>query len=251
MRIASFSDTHLGPAPERDRFGHDEGALLRLSEHVEASHDRAVLVGDIFQTDWGRRVGSQAAEVDAILARYARLWARWCTPFYALIRGNHDRVTGERLGAVEQLEVSADGVRVLYLHGDRYDVTLRGAGPDVTMWVLGRVRHGGLPSVAGWVDDRMLFPLNGILNRGDPVKRAAPGLQPAGGRRVIVAGHTHRAACEAVGGVVYANSGATTPGSLTYVSVDTERKTVALRRYDDAQRTSYALAEAGMGPPED
>jgi hypothetical protein len=43
---------------------------------------------------------------------------------------------------------------------------------------------------------------------------------------------------------VYANSGATTPESLTYVSIDTERRTVMLRRYDDAGRTSHALAEA-------
>ena len=39
----------------------------------------------------------------------------------------------------------------------RYDVTLRGAGPDVTMWVLGRVRHIGMAPLAGWVDRYRTF----------------------------------------------------------------------------------------------
>jgi UDP-2,3-diacylglucosamine pyrophosphatase LpxH len=244
MRIASFSDTHLGPAPERDRFRHHEGTLLRFSEHVQSSHDRAILVGDIFQTDWGRSVGSHASEVDAILSRYARLWECWSTPFYVLVRGNHDRVTQKHLGACEEFEANADGVKVLYLHGDTHDVTLRGVAPDVTMWFVGRLRHRGMVRMSDWIEDRLLQPLNCVFNVGDPVKRAAPRLGAASGGHVIVAGHTHRAACESVGSVVYANSGATTPESLTYVSIDTERRTVALRRYDDAARTSHGLAEA-------
>jgi predicted phosphodiesterase len=243
MRIASFSDTHLGPAPERDRFRHCESTLLRFSEHVQSSHDRAVLVGDVFQTDWGRSVGSHPAEVDAILARYARLWACWSTPFYVLVRGNHDRATQKHLGACEQFEANADGVKVLYLHGDTYDVTLRGVAPDVTMWIVGRLRQWGMARASDWIEDRLLQPLNDVCNLGDPVKRASPRIGAAGGGHVIVAGHTHRAACQRIGGVVYANSGATTPESLTYVSIDTGRRTVTLRRYDDAGRTSHGLAE--------
>jgi UDP-2,3-diacylglucosamine pyrophosphatase LpxH len=249
MRIASFSDIHLGPAPNRDKFRHKEDVLLRFCEHVQTGHDRVILVGDVFQADWGRRIGPQAAEVDATRARYARLWALWSSLPYVLLRGNHDHVTAAHLGALSRFEVEANEVRVLYVHGDEFDVTLRGIGPHLTMWVVGRLRNGGAAWAADWIEDSLLQGLNDVFSRGDSTMRAVPGLRAERAVDVVVAGHTHKPRCEVVRGVAYANSGATKPGALTYASVDTEARTVGLWRYDDTRRKADLVSEVRIAPP--
>jgi predicted phosphodiesterase len=217
---------------------------LQLSAHLESTHDCAVLLGDVLHADWGTRVGPRVEEVGTVVARYPRLWKRWSEPFFVLVAGNHDRATRDALGARDSFTVNADGMSVFYTHGDAYDVTLHGIIPDLTMWIVGRLRARGWRRLSDWIEDVFLQRMNDLFNRGDPIMRAAERLASSEGHQVIVAGHTHVPMCVRLPNVVYANSGATVPGALTFISVDTEARRVEMRRYDEHVGRSVALTEA-------
>jgi predicted phosphodiesterase len=197
-----------------------------------------VLVGDIFQADWGWRVGPQRSEVDTILARFSRLWREWSSPFFLLLAGNHDCVTREHLAARESARLGSDGVNVFYLHGDSYDITIRGELPNFVMWTVGRLRIAGLRRTADFLEDYPMQFGADWVNGGDPIQREALGLGVRNACNVVVAGHTHGPRCEKISDVVYANSGAFTPDHMVYVSIDTLEKSVRLVRYDRSGRES-------------
>lgn len=48
MRIATFGDLHLGHTPVLDKFLGEEDRLLRLDDHLSRTHDRIILMGDIY-----------------------------------------------------------------------------------------------------------------------------------------------------------------------------------------------------------
>lgn len=248
MRIASCSDVHLGPSPRRDRFRHDEEALLRFSDHLRNDHDQVVLAGDIFQADWGTALGPSPAEVHAVLARYPRLWSAWSGAGFVLLSGNHDRASREAIGARESFHVSADGVRIHYEHGDAHDPTCHGFGPNATMWTVGRLRASGMHRLSNWIEDAILQRLNDLLNAGDPICRRAERIAQATNSDVVIAGHTHWPRCTRVGRVVYANSGASVPSHLTYVSVDTARGMVEVKKFDEREGSTTTLASLEIAP---
>lgn len=208
-----------------------------------------VLVGDIFQADWGRALGPVPSEVHAVLARYARLWAVWSGPSFVVLHGNHDRASRDAVGARDSFSVGADGVRVHYEHGDAYDPTCHGFGPNATMWVIGRLRTLGMRLIANWIEDAILQRFNDLLNRGDPICRHAEKIASTNGSQVVVAGHTHWPMCTRVGNVVYANSGASVPGHLTYVSIDTAQRLVEVRKYHEREGTAETLMGVELALP--
>ena len=61
MRIAALSDFHIGARAGMDEFRHDERAFLERLARVVDTHDRTILVGDIWQTDHDWRFGQVAA----------------------------------------------------------------------------------------------------------------------------------------------------------------------------------------------
>ena len=69
MRLAALSDFHIGARAGMDEFRHDEQRFLERLARVVASHDRVVLVGDIYQTDHALFTGPRAAARQLQLAR--------------------------------------------------------------------------------------------------------------------------------------------------------------------------------------
>ena len=117
MRVASIGDLHLCDSPTLDGFRGPESSLLGLLDHLERTHDRIVLLGDIVGTDYGTAPGSSAAVLRATMRRYARTVERWRAPPYTLVFGNHDPITEAELGARESVDLEQDGFRVRLLHG--------------------------------------------------------------------------------------------------------------------------------------
>jgi len=238
MKIASFGDIHLGPSAKRDRFCHQELDLLEFSAYLQQTHDCALLLGDVFQSDWGWKLGPSSGELDVILRRYERVWQAWSDPFFRLLAGNHDHVSTLHLGAQKTVQIAADGVRIFYLHGDVYDAALRGPGPDMTMWLVGRLRSMGLRYAAALIEDKILQPLGAWYSDGDPIRQAADEIGVTNDSQIVVAGHTHVHVCEPLNTVVYANSGAFEPRCRMYVSIDTQARSVELMKYEAGGSTT-------------
>ena len=225
MRVASIGDLHLAHRPRLDGFRGPESELLGLLDHLEANHDRIVLLGDLIASDYGRLPGSRADVVHATLDRYGAVARRWRSEPYVMVFGNHDVVLEQELGARESVDFEHEGFRAHLIHGHQYD-PLIGKLAQPTTWTLGLARRlGGGPLV-----DRIEGPLFRKLQqragrRGSP-ERAAMSMLDAGGHDVIVMGHTHVVRCEAGIRGVYANSGALTARFLAYTSIDLNRREV-------------------------
>lgn len=242
MQIASFGDLHLGPDGRRERFPQREEGLLALCEHLEESHDRIILLGDLYQADYGWRPGPDAAVVAAIRRRFARVTTLWESGCYVHLRGNHDalssRIPAGAGAAVarSRLRIRADGLTLLYLHGHQFDPLSRGSGPKLMMWMVARLRGARLRRLSDVVDEVLLDRSHRAL-MGDEhlgLADAASRLLRRRAYDVVVMGHSHRPACTRVDRGVYANSGVCTSSSPTFISIDTGLRRVELCTFDPA-----------------
>jgi len=250
VRLAVFSDLHLCSSPMFERRVPSQDQLLELSRHLERTHDRIVLLGDILQTDYGRLPGSNAEQVTQVLTRYAQVVDRWRPPMYTWVYGNHDRVTRSILGALRQLQIEADGWKIWLIHGHQFDpwVGARSYPYGVTWWI-GWLRRARLR----WLADFLEGPFYAMCQR---VTRFVNAADIAAARallgneyEVVCMGHTHRSACRRYGQGVYVNPGQCTAKRLGFASIDTGNHMVRLCRLvsasvvevvarisDDAQR---------------
>jgi predicted phosphodiesterase len=211
MRIASFGDLHLGPTARRERFPQREDALVALSSYLEMTHDQVILVGDVYQADYGWRLGPDAELVARAKRRFPQLHKRWASPLFQTLLGNHDA-----LGDRSQLHLSVDGVSIAYLHGHELDPISCGLGAQLTMWSVARLRESGLRRICDAFEEH-------LGQVGHATRMVLDGVAS-----IIIMGHSHRRACMRIGDGVYANSGVCCAGSLTFVSVDTEHWCVEL-----------------------
>lgn len=224
-----MGDFHLGPSKRRDRFNQNEGLLNALCAHLESTHELIVLIGDVYQSDYGWRPGSDIRVRRDIDRRFPKLASRWSKPQYKLLPGNHDDFVGNPHQTIE-----SDGYTVHLVHGHEFDPISGGYGAKLTMWLVARLRQVGLRTVSDALEDRILEPLHRLVT-GDEhlgLVSQAGELHRTMGADIVVMGHSHRTACCRIGDGVYANSGVCQASSLAYVSVDTEAGTVELRRYE-------------------
>ncbi len=121
MRIATFGDLHLGHTPVLDKFLGEEDRLLRLDDHLSRTHDRIILMGDIYQTDYGSYPGSRSDVLEAILKRYSRIFRRWSTAPHHSLFGNHDLITQKLLGNLKQIRLLKDNWSIWLTHGHQFD----------------------------------------------------------------------------------------------------------------------------------
>ena len=231
MRIATFGDLHLGHTRALDKFLGEEDRLLRFDDHLRQTHDRVILVGDIYQTDYGSYPGSRSDVLEAILKRYSRIARRWNAGHHSILYGNHDVITQKLMGSLKQIHLSADNWNVWLSHGHQFDPLIgdkRRRLPFVVTWMIGGLRRMGLSCFANFLEGR-------LYNAGQRVSKAlelAAALALDRGRNnVIVMGHCHQVACVTAGRGVYANSGACLPDSMRYVSIDTSTRVVEVRSF--------------------
>jgi len=215
-RAIFLSDFHLG-------------SRLAKADHLlnfVESNDAATwyLVGDIYDIKRLRKrdhwPASHARVIRALRAK-ARAGAR-----IVYIPGNHDRDLRVRPSprlpgieiAREALHVTADGRRLLVVHGDEHEPTLE--GKPLSYWagctaylagvgaseLVGRLRRGcglGYWSLGAFLKDRTL-PRVPLVARYRANLCAAARAHGADG---VVCGHIHHAAAELSDGVQYLNCG--------------------------------------------
>jgi predicted phosphodiesterase len=223
MRIAAFGDLHLTHRPELDKHGADEAALLRFDDYLRHSHDRIVLMGDILQTDYGHYPGSRAEVLGAVLGRYPRIFRRWRLPNCTMLYGNHDRIAESIMGAVQQVRLAADGLRMWFIHGHQFDpfIAKRGLVPYMVTWVIGGLRRMGWYRLADYLEGP--FYQTGQV-RFPHLSREARREMIGGGLDLVAMGHSHTIACRSMGKGFYLNAGHCTTRQMRYLSIDTHSR---------------------------
>jgi UDP-2,3-diacylglucosamine pyrophosphatase LpxH len=215
-RTLFLSDLHLGARAAQAQL------LLDFLRHNDA--DRIYLVGDIVD-GWKLRKGWHwpQAHNDVVqkLLRKARKGAR-----VIYVPGNHDEFardyTGLTFGGVEVVDhavhETADGRRMLVIHGDQFDIVVRNArwlahlgdwAYDVAIaanTLVNRIRRlfgVGYWSLSAWAKYKVKNAVNFI---GDYEATLAAEAQRRGVDGVIC-GHIHHAAIRRIDGVLYVNTG--------------------------------------------
>jgi predicted phosphodiesterase len=225
MRIATFGDLHLGHTPVLDKFHGKEDDLLRFDDHLSRTHDRIVLMGDIYQTDYGKYPGSRSDVLEAILKRYSRIVRRWGSSRYDSIFGNHDLITQKRLGTLKQMRIKKDGWRIWLIHGHQFDpfIHRKGHFPYFVTWIIGGMRRKGLGRLADFLEGPLYDFGQQVFQTLDLAARKA---LSSGKNNVIVMGHSHQMTCQPLGKGIYVNSGACSVNAMRYVSIDTVTRVV-------------------------
>jgi UDP-2,3-diacylglucosamine pyrophosphatase LpxH len=230
MRLAAFGDLHLGHHPRLDKFAGREDFLLHFCDHLEQHYDRVILLGDIYQTDYGPLPGSRPDVLSAVLERYPRISRRWSQAPYQHVFGNHDLITRSMLDAPESLHFEDDGWRVWLIHGHQFDPLIgRGMRPYRVTWFMGGLRRLGLSILADVLEGPVFVRMQRAARRLGALDVTARALLETGQHDVVVMGHSHLQSCAPFGDGVYANSGMGTPFELPFVSIDTAMRRVEVQ----------------------
>ena len=226
VRVAAFSDLHIGAHRHTDGFEHALPRFEAWLTTLERTHDRIVLLGDIFQTDHGWRRGPEAfrRELSAAQRRLARLWDRFRGGGYVYVHGNHDEIAAEAIGAAEQF-VAGGRYPALFIHGHQF---YPGAGSapaaaNFGTWTCGRLRAAGLRPLARWLEGRDVAIKHDRF--GGPAGPYAAGARTLARRHrtpIVVMGHTHVEAIDPIDEGLYVNTGTCSWGALSFASVDTD-----------------------------
>ncbi len=215
-RTVWISDIHLGTR------GCNDGMLLDFLDHVDS--ETLYLVGDIIDGWRMKKRFYWPERHNAIVRRIMKRAKHGTRVIY--IPGNHDEMfrqfAGMNFGGVEirkkAIHVTADGRRLLVLHGDEFDAVVMGhkwlaflgdAAYELLMranvvvnWVRRRLR---LPywSLSKHAKHKVKNAVNFIGRFEDAVAHEAK----AKGVDGVVCGHIHTAEQRHFGGVTYYNDG--------------------------------------------
>jgi len=229
MRIASFGDLHLSHNSALDKFKGREDILLHFDEHLKKAHEKIVIMGDVFQTDYGTHPGSRPEVLEMILRRYPRIIRRWGANQYRILFGNHDRITRRLLGSLKQIRLKQDGWHLWFIHGHQFDPFIGEKGfPYLVTWLIGGMRRTGFRRLANFLEGpfyvfgQRLFRSLDLIARKELLKNK---------NDVIIMGHSHQTACHPFGKGVYVNSGDCFRTCLKYISIDTLDRTVEIRSF--------------------
>lgn len=217
VRSIFLSDIHLGTR------GCQADSLIAFLREYEAEH--LFLLGDIVDF-WAMSRGihwtaAQNTVVQKVLRR-ARHGEQ-----VVLIPGNHDEALREYAGtsfgdiriAAEHIHATADGRRLLLLHGDAFDQVTRhhrwlavlgDIGYDLLVranawlsWTRRTLRIPGYWSLAGYAKRRVKRAVGFIFDFEDAVIRTVR----ERGLDGVVCGHIHSACLRETAGVLYVNCG--------------------------------------------
>jgi predicted phosphodiesterase len=211
-------------------FGHSDEDFLRFLRFLEDDFQRIVLLGDIWETLTGVGLGAAKQQLRAARERHPEIARRFERPQYLYVHGNHDWVAGEAEGVPEQLQILADGVRIVFNHGHRGDqlVARHRWLSELGVWL------GAWVCRIGW---RRLYSLCSKLDALRCGAAEAPRCvvrswaeRHASDERadIIVTGHTHVAARADLGSCLFMNSGSCSEGHLNFLALDTKRSDYSL-----------------------
>jgi UDP-2,3-diacylglucosamine pyrophosphatase LpxH len=215
-RTIWISDIHLGTRGCKAEF------LLDFLRHTESEH--LYLVGDIIDGWRLRRSWFWAQSHNDVIQKLLRKARKGTRVVY--IPGNHDEwlrdYTQLQMGGVwlldEVIHVTADGRKLLVLHGDAFDGVVRYAKwlallGDWAYALCLRLNHDfnrirrrfGYPywSLSAYLKGRVKNAVEFVSNFADAVADEAKKRGVDG----IVCGHIHQADIKELGGVLYCNDG--------------------------------------------
>lgn len=235
MRIAALSDFHIGARGYMDEFRHHEADFLAFLDSLEHTHDRIVLVGDIYQTEHALLPGQgpAAAQLARARARLPALSERLRGPQYLYLHGNHDAVASQALAAPETLHLAADDFTIVFIHGHQFDPIFQRAraAAQAATWFTGRLRRAGLRPIAQWFEGRDVAIKHRRFGHVDgPYARAARTLLRAHAADLVVMGHTHVPHLHELPEGRVVNTGSCSRGRRTHVSIDTTTRSVTIHR---------------------
>jgi UDP-2,3-diacylglucosamine pyrophosphatase LpxH len=215
-RAVFLSDIHLGTR------GCQAEWLLDFLRGMSCEH--LYLVGDIID-GWQMRKGLHWPQThNDVIQKMLRLGRKGARITY--VPGNHDSglrdFAGEHFGGVvvarEAVHTCADGRRLLVLHGDMFDSSIR-HGPVIAyaahityvlvLWLntlfarFGRRFGGTYFSLAAWLKTQSRNAQR-FVDRFEMTAAAEAGRRGLDG---IVCGHIHQAQLRNIDGVTYANDG--------------------------------------------
>lgn len=215
-RTLWISDVHLGT------WGSKASLLIDFLKHNDA--ETLYLVGDIVDGWWLRRVWHWPQTHNDVVQKILRKARKGTKVIF--LPGNHDEMArdflGLSLGGIKihdrVVHSTADGRRLLVLHGDQFDgllnhaqwLSLLGSGAYEVALGLNHVvnavrRKFGLPywSLASFLKHKTKKAV-GFMNRfEETVAREARRLGVDG----VVCGHIHRPEIRTIDGILYANDG--------------------------------------------
>lgn len=233
MRIAALSDFHIGARAYMDEFRHDERGFLAYLDRLEATHDRIVLVGDIYQTEHALLPGRRAAarELARARRRLPTLAGRLRGDRYLYLHGNHDAAAAHELGAPAQLRLAADGFTVVFIHGHQFDPIFNRAhaAAQAATWFTGRLRRLGLRPLAQWFEGRdVALKHRRFGHARGPYAAAARALLREHAADLVVMGHTHVPHLHALPEGRVVNTGSCSRGRHMHVTIDTAARSVEI-----------------------
>lgn len=231
MRLAALSDLHIGARAGMDEFRHDESAFLERLARVVDSHDRVVLVGDIYQTDHGLRPGPRDAARQLHLAR--RRLPRLARALDRLdyVHGNHDFIARDELGARTELRIDDGACPILFIHGHQFDPVFARAytAARAASWFTGRLRRAGLRPLAHYFEQQdVAIKHRRFGHAAGPYALAAGALMRDRDVRFVVMGHTHVAHQHHLPEGTVINCGTCSAGRFTVVTIDTSTCTATI-----------------------
>jgi UDP-2,3-diacylglucosamine pyrophosphatase LpxH len=248
LRTVFLSDVHLGFRGSRAEY------LLDFLASIEAAE--IVVIGDLIDF-WALRRQvywpPEHQEVLRTLLTLARTGTR-----VTYVPGNHDELCrdlcGSRYGPIEikreHVHVTADGRRLLVLHGDEFDEAVKfGAllnrlgnfAYDAIIRAnhfVHRVRRRwgyGYWSLADWIKHRVPDAVEYIGR----FERAAAAAARRRGFDGVVCGHIHRPALRQIDGVLYCNDGDWVE-SCTSLVEDNNGRLAVLRWTERSEVVSHA-----------
>ena len=216
VRTAFVSDVHLGTR------GCQAELLLDFIKHVEC--DTLYLIGDIVD-GWRLKSGWYWPQThNDVVQKILRLARNGTQVVY--VPGNHDEFARAYCGAVfggvkvvhDHIHVTADGRKLLIVHGDEFDGVMQyakglallgdwayNAALALNTWFnLARRRRGfGYWSLSAYLKDRVKNAVQFV----DRFERAVAEEARRRGADGVVCGHIHKAAVREVDGVLYCNDG--------------------------------------------
>jgi UDP-2,3-diacylglucosamine pyrophosphatase LpxH len=250
-RTIWLSDIHLGTRGCR---AEDLLAFLRASES-----DTLYLVGDIVDCWRLRRSWYWPQAHNDVVQKLLRKVRKGTRVVY--VTGNHDEVlrayAGLQFGGVlietECIHRTADGRRLLVMHGDQFDGIIHHArwlafvgdwsyhaALAVNRWFNSGRRRLGLPywSLSAYLKYRVKNAVAFICRYEDAIAYEAQRRGVDG----IVCGHIHHAEIRAIGGVLYCNDGDWVESCTALVEHDDGR--LELLRWADQAAVETDLREA-------
>ncbi len=235
MRIAAISDLHIGPSAHTSVFGHQVAPFASFLDMLEAAHDRIVLLGDVYQADWGTLPTSSSARrhLNRARKRAESLVRRFDARPYDYVHGNHDIIAATALDAPESLMIEADGFRAFFIHGHQADPLLQKAylATRAATWLTGQLRLVGLGAPAEWLQGQdIAIKHRRFWGERGPYIRAARRWLTEHDADVVVMAHTHVADRLDISEGTVVNTGSCSRGAFDFVSIDTVARRVAIHR---------------------